>query len=96
MAPEVAPTDIGVRFAQIQSELFRHLKNGSRGRIRTYDQVVNPDSSGLYRFSSSRFIHLDDFIALIRFSSFIAAERVGNFSCQAIFHGHFYGCICRE
>src|SRR5262249_48250687 len=59
------------------------LKNGSRGRIRTYDQSVNPDNVGtlplsyVFNPSSLSRIKRADFHDLISRSRRIALERSG-------------------
>jgi hypothetical protein len=76
--------------------------HGSSGRIRTYDQSVNPDSVGTrplsyaFLWTSRSRIKRADFQFLISRSHRIALERSGCSSEHTKAHGPFLRVICQQ
>jgi len=70
-------------------------RSGSRGRIRTYDQSVNPECVGtlplsyIFIFSRRSLMRRADFQRLISRSRRVALERSGYSSVQTKVHGPF-------
>jgi hypothetical protein len=87
----IHPDRFSPQLAQVDT-----AKNGSRGRIRTYDQSVNPDEVGTLplSYTSDRWrrrsrTSLADFQDLISRSRRIALARSGCCSNQTNIHGPF-------